>query len=162
MSKQETVYVETSVVSYLTARPSWDLVATARQQFTAAWWAHRRKLYRVVASPLVVEEAGRGDPVAASDRLDVLRGLAVVGPTTDTDALAEALMHETPLPAKAAADAVHIAVASTAGADYLLTWNFRHIANPVLRDQIARVCRSLGHEPPTLCSPEDLLEGTDP
>lgn len=83
-------------------------------------------------------------------------------PSSEADALAEALLREVALPQKAAADAVHIAVATTAGAEYLLTWNFKHIANPVLREQIARVCRSNGYEPPTLCTPEDLLEGTTP
>lgn len=156
------LYVEMSVVSYLTARPSRDLVTAARQQITAQWWASRRSRYDLFVSPLVLEEAELGDAAAAAARMDVLRDLALVTPSLEADALAESLMQETPLPKKAAADAVHIAVATTAGAEYLLTWNFKHIANPVLREQIGRVCRKSGYEPPTLCTPEDLLEGTTP
>ena len=156
------LYVETSVVSYLTARPSRDLVAAARQQLTAAWWADRRSGYDLFISPLVLEEAALGDSDAAAARLAVLQGLDVAAPLPEADALAEALLSEVPLPAKAAADAVHIAVATVLGAEYLLTWNFKHIANPVLREQIAQTCRKLGYEPPTLCTPEDLLEGTMP
>ena len=156
------LYVETSVVSYLTARPSRDLITAARQQLTASWWATRRLEYDLFISPLVIEEAELGDGTAAAARLVVLRDLALVVPSTEADDLAEALMQETPFPAKAAADAVHIAAAATAGAEYLLTWNFKHIANPVLREHIAGVCRRNGYEPPTLCTPEDLLEGTAP
>lgn len=156
------VYIETSVVSYLTSRPSRDLVTAARQQLTEVWWTTQFREYDTFISPLVLEEAGLGDPQAAAARLEVLADLDLVVPSGETEALAEALLHEVPLPEKAAADAVHIATATTAGAVYLLTWNFKHIANPVLREQIAHVCRTKGYEPPTLCTPEDLLEGTKP
>ncbi len=154
------LYIETSVVSYLTARPNRDLITAARQQLTAVWWATQRSKYDLFISPLVLEEAELGDAEAAAARLSVLQDLDAPTPSPEADALAEALLREVPLPEKAAADAVHIAVATTAGAEYLLTWNFRHIANPVLREQIAEVCRRSGYEPPTLCTPEDLLEGT--
>lgn len=156
------LYLETSVASYLTARPSRDLITAARQQLTAEWWETRRAGYDVFISPLVLEEAELGDAEAAAARLAVLRELEVVEPSPEADVLAEALMREVPLPEKAAADAVHIAVAATSGAEYLLSWNFKHIVNPVLREQIGEVCRRRGYEPPTLCTPEDLLEGTMP
>ena len=156
------LYVETSVISYLTARPSRDLITAARQQLTSLWWVTRRFEYDFFVAPLVLEEAELGDATAAAARLLVLRDLPIVVPPPEADRLAEALMRDTPLPNKAAADAVHIAVAATAGAEYLLTWNFKHIANPSLREQIAEVCRSSGVEPPILCTPEDLLEGATP
>ena len=156
------LYVETSVVSYLTARPSRDLITAARQQLTALWWATCRANYDLFISPLVLDEAELGDVTAAAARLAVLKNLPLVAPSPEADALAEALMRETPLPEKAAADAVHIAAATTSGAEYLLTWNFRHIANPVLREHIVGVCRRMGYKPPTLCTPEDLLEGATP
>ncbi len=159
---KSSLYIETSVVSYLTARPSRDLITAARQQLTVLWWATRRSRYDLFVSPLVLEEAELGDASAAAARLAVLRDLALVTPSSEADVLAETLMRETPLPDKAAADAVHIAVATTSGAEYLLTWNFRHIANPVLREHIGRICRRTGYDPPTLCTPEDLLEGTTP
>ncbi|MEM6646191.1 MAG: type II toxin-antitoxin system VapC family toxin [Bacteroidota bacterium] len=154
------LYIETSVVSYLTARPSRDLITAARQQITTAWWASRRAQYDLFISPLVLEEAELGDLSAAAARIAVLQELTMVTPRAEADALAEALLQKTPLPEKAAADAVHIAIATTSGAEYLLTWNFKHIANPVLREQIMQLCRSMGYMPPTLCTPEDLLEGT--
>ena len=155
------LYVETSVVSYLTARPSRDIVAAARQQLTEQWW-QRRDEYDLFASPLVLEEAGMGDAEAAAARLHILREIQLVAPAPEADALAERLFREVPFPTRAAADAVHIAVAATAGARFLLTWNFKHIANPVLRERIGQVCRLSGVEPPILCTPEDLLEATSP
>lgn len=156
------LYIETSVVSYLTAHPSGHIITAARQHHTRIWWDTRRSRYDLFISPLVVAEAELGDPSAAAARLEVLRGLEVVAASEESDMLAEVLLREVPFPAKAAADASHIAVATVAGAEYLLTWNFRHIANPVLREQIAGVCRSMGHAPPTLCSPEELLAATTP
>lgn len=156
------LYIETSVISYLTARPSRDLVAVARQQVTGLWWHTRRHDDDLFVSPLVLEEAARGDADAAVARLDCLARISLVEPSEAAGALAERLLREVPLPPKAAADAVHIATAAMAGALYLLTWNFRHIANPVLRDRIWDVCRSFGVEPPVLCSPEELLESTEP
>ena len=154
------LYVETSVISYLTARPSRDLVTAARQRLTEAWWRTRRSAYDLLISPLVVEEANAGDAEAARARLAALDGIPTIEPLPEADALIERLLRDVPLPEKATADAAHIALATTAGAEYLLTWNFRHIANPVLREQIRRVCRRNGYEPPVVCTPEDLLGGT--
>ena len=156
------LYVETSVVSYLTARPSLHIVSAARQHHTRVWWDTRRSRYDLFISPLVIAEAELGDPSAAAARLDALRGIEAVDASEESDALAEALLNEVPLPEKATSDAEHIAVAVVAGAEYLLTWNFKHIANPVLREQIAEVCRSKGYTSPTLCSPEELLAATTP
>ena len=156
------LYVETSVISYLTARLSANLVVAARQRITRAWWETRRDGYDLVVSPIVLEEVSEGDADAAAARLEPLRGIEIVGVSPGTDRLAADLLTTVPLPEKATTDAAHIALAATAGADYLLTWNFKHIANPTLRDRIADVCRSNGYEPSTLCSPEDLLEGTSP
>lgn len=156
------LYLETSVVSYLTARPSRDLITAARQQLTYLWWHTYRTDYDIFISPLVLEEAELGDTEAAAARLNLLSTLEVTRPSLEADALAEALLQQVPLPRKAAADAVHIAIATTSGADFLLTWNFKHIANPLHREQIGKICRNKGYEPPTLCTPEDLLEGLTP
>ena len=156
------LYVETSVVSYLTARPSANVVVAARQLVTWTWWEMERSRYALVVSPAVRAEVGRGDPDAAAARLRVLDGVETVDATSETERLARTLLASVPLPAKAATDAVHIATAATAGARYLLTWNFRHIANPTLRERIGQVCRSEGRVPPVLCSPEDLLESSPP
>ncbi|MEM1115607.1 MAG: type II toxin-antitoxin system VapC family toxin [Bacteroidota bacterium] len=151
------LYVETTVVSYLTARPSANLVAAARQLLTQTWWERERNRYRLIISPVVLQEAGRGDPEAAQARLDALNGIEAVALSSAAQHLAQGLADQVPLPPKAATDALHIAAAAAAGADLLLTWNFRHIANPTLRERIAHVCRSEGYGSPVLCTPEDLL-----
>ena len=76
----------------------------------------------------------------------------------DALALAETLVRDVPLPRTAVEDALHVAIATVHGMDYLLTWNFRHIANAMMRYRIERVCRSLGYEPPIICTPQELLE----
>lgn len=154
------LYLETSVISYLAARPSRNIVTAARQKLTIEWWKHRRKGFDVFISPLVLEEVELGDPDAAVARLAILSSIAVIAPSLEADDLASALLKGVPLPRTAVADAVHIAVASTSGANYLLTWNFKHIANPILREQITSICRMNGYDPPVICTPEDLLEGT--
>ena len=133
------VYVETTVPSYLAAWPSRDLVRAAHQQITREWWANR-DAFELYSSRLVVQECQAGDPQAAADRL-------------------EALVRGVPLPERAAADALHIAIAAVHGVDYLLTWNCTHIANVTLRPQIEAVCRAAGYECPLICTPEELPTG---
>ncbi|MEO6810310.1 MAG: type II toxin-antitoxin system VapC family toxin [Isosphaeraceae bacterium] len=152
------IYVETTVPSYLTARPNRDLVRAARQQVTREWWA-RRSVFELYTSRLVVQECQAGDPRAAADRLAALAGVPLLEQTLDAAALAEALIQGVSLPERAAADALHIAIAATHGMDYLLTWNCTHIANVTLRPRIEAVCRAAGYEPPLICTPEELPTG---
>lgn len=155
----ESLYLETSVVSYLAARPSRDLITAARQQLTRDWWETRREEYDVFISRMVLEEAERGDPEAARARLDVLGDLQLVPISSEAYDLVDRLMKEVPLPPEVVNDAIHIASATTSGADFLMTWNFKHIANAVLRGKIGSVCRQAGYEPPVICTPEELMEG---
>jgi predicted nucleic acid-binding protein len=152
------VYVETTVPSYLTAWPSRDLVRAAHQQITTEWWASRAA-FELYTSRLVVQECQAGDSQAAADRLQAIKGIPLLEQTPDTASLAEALLEGVPLPERAAADAVHIAIAAVHGLDYLLTWNCTHIANVTLRPQIEAVCRAAGYEPPLICTPEELPAG---
>ena len=155
-----TAYVETSVVSYLTARPSRDLVLAAYQEITREWWREALDSFQLVASELVVTEAGAGDSEAARARLEALESIALLGITGEAEALTRKLLDEGAVPRRAAADAAHIAIAVTNGVDYLVTWNFRHIANAAMRTAIERICRQAGYEPPVICTPNELL-GTD-
>ena len=150
------LYVETSVVSYLTGRPSRDLVTVSRQELTREWWEHEREDYDLFVSAYVIEEAGRGDPEAARLRLAMLLGVPEVTLPPEARALAEELVEPGPIPAKAALDAYHIAAAVAGGADYLLTWNFKHLANAALWKRIDAACRLRGYEPPVICTPEEL------
>lgn len=153
------LYLETSVIGYLASRISRNLVTAGRQQLTREWWLTEKDRYDIFISSFVREESDDGDVEAAGERAEILKGLSLIEPAKQADALAERLMHHVPLPRKAAVDAAHIAVATFSGMDYLLTWNFRHIANAALRERIEQVCRSHGYEPPVICTPEELLGG---
>jgi predicted nucleic acid-binding protein len=153
------VYIETSIVSYLTARPSRDLIVAGHQQLTHDWWQHRRPLFDIFVSELVIQEAGRGDAEIAAKRLAVLEDVSQLEIRADAVELSRALLTRGPLPSKAAADALHIAIAAVHGVEYLLTWNCKHIANAEMRPMIERVCREQGFEPPVLCTPEELMGG---
>jgi len=153
------VYIETSVISYLTSRPSQDIVIAGHQQTTRDWWSTHRAQFDVVASQLVVQEASAGDPQAAQQRLAVLAELELLAVSAKAMALAQALVDGGPLPSQAAEDALHIAIAVTNGIDYLITWNCRHLANASMRKDIDRICRLKGYEPVVICTPEELLEG---
>jgi hypothetical protein len=152
------VYVETSFVSYLTARPSRDLVVAAHQQITHEWWDARRAGYELCVSQLVLDEAAAGNAVAAQERLLMLRPMLVLETTADALELAKELLRAGALPAKAADDALHIAVAAAKAIPYLLTWNCRHLANAMMRRVIESVCEAKGFKPPIICTPEELPE----
>lgn len=151
------VYLETSIISYLAARPSRDLITAARQQLTNEWWTHRRSAFEPCISELVVAEAAAGDPDAADRRAELLRGLPLLSISEEATALARNLLQSAGLPPRAGADALHIAVAACHGIDYLLTWNSTHIANAELRPKVERACRDYGYEPPVLCTPDELM-----
>ncbi|MGP0068674.1 MAG: type II toxin-antitoxin system VapC family toxin [Isosphaeraceae bacterium] len=152
------VYIETTIPSYLTAWPSRDLVRAAHQQITREWWTNR-SVFELYSSRLVVQECQAGDPQAAADRLAALAGVPLLEQLPEAASLADALLRGVPLPERAAADALHIAIAAVHGVDYLLTWNCTHIANVTLRSQIEAVCRAAGYEPPLICTPEELPAG---
>ena|SRR5712692_6005791 len=151
------VYVETSVISYLAARPSRDLITAARQQLTHEWWRHRRPQFEVYVSQLVLDEAAAGDPDAAARRAAFLVGLPLVDVTVAAVGLGHRLLETLGLPPQAAADALHIATAACHGMEYLLTWNSTHIANAEYRPRVERTCRAYGYEPPVLCTPDELM-----
>lgn len=156
-----TVYLETTVIGYLAMRSSSLLRVAADQQTTLDWWDNYRHQYDLVVSRFVVEECSAGDPVAAQERLVYLDGIPLLPVSKEVDLLAESLLADVPLPAKARIDAFHISVAAVNGVQYLLTWNCRHIANPSLRSQIERVCRERNCELPVICTPDELLEIND-
>jgi len=157
----KTIYVETSILSYLTARPSRDLLAAAHQQVTREWWDTRRERFEVFISPLVEQEAQRGDPAAAQRRAEALHGLTVLEIVEDAYNLAAALISEGALPPSAADDATHIAMAVVHGIDFLLTWNCRHIANAETKPLVRSICATRGYTCPEICTPEELMGEQD-
>ena len=149
------VYVETSVISYLTALPSRDLVLAAHQQVTREWWSGRG-WFELLVSDAVLEEIARGDDVAAARRLAAVESIAVLSATAPAQVLARRFLEAAAMPSKAAIDAVHVAIAAAHGVDFLVTWNCTHIANAAVREKIEAVCRSAGFRPPIICTPLEL------
>lgn len=152
------VYLETTVVSYLVARPSRDIVVAAHQELTRQWWDQKRGSYHLVVSDLVIREASAGDPEAAEQRRMVLDGVDVIEVQEPARDLAEQLVQRGAIPVAAAEDALHVAIAVTNGVEYLLTWNCSHIANAAIRHSIDEVCVANGYLPTVLCTPEELME----
>jgi predicted nucleic acid-binding protein len=151
-----TVYIETSVLSYLAARPSRDVLTLAQQQVTAEWWEKSRAQYGLSVSTVVVEEAASGNAEAAQRRLSLLADVEILEVNDPAIRLAAQLVDKKAIPPKAAQDALHIAVACVNQVEYLLTWNYKHIANATMREAINRVCREAGYDPPVICTPAEL------
>ena len=156
------VYVETTIVSYLVG---WlnrnDLQVAAHQEVTRRWWATRRSDFDLVASPLVVDEAADGDPVLAAELLRFLQDVPLLRIPEHAHALKFQLLRRTQIPAKAENDALHIAIAAVHGIEFLVSWNCRHIANAVTLPVVYDVCRQSGYEPPLVCTPYELLGEAD-
>jgi predicted nucleic acid-binding protein len=153
-----TVYIETTVVSYLTAWPSREPLRAAHQQVTRDWWNGAASRYELYSSVLVVTESLAGDAAAAAERKVILDTLPLLEQSVEAEALAEALVRELAIPPKAIRDAAHVAIAATNGIEYLLTWNCRHLANLHQRGKIERACREHGFEPPAIGTPIELQD----
>jgi hypothetical protein len=143
------VYIETTIPSYLVARPSRDLLIAAHQQLTRDWWESRGPAFELYVSEPVLEEAAAGDPVLAKKRLGLLADIRVLALTDGILKLAESLVAEGPIPHKAAGDALHIATATVYACEYILTWNCRHIANAEIQRAARLVVRKRGFELPS-------------
>ncbi len=150
------VYVETSVISYLTARQSQDVIVAARQAITRHWWEETRRRFEVYVSVLVVEETLAGDPDAAAQRAQAIAGLPILEVNDDAQVLAGNLLAQGLVPRTSVEDALHIALATVHGMDFLLTWNFRHINNAETKARIMVAVEAAGYECPVICSPEEL------
>ena len=158
----KTVYIETSIPSYLTARPSRDIRVAAWQQITTQWWDEARADYDLFTSELVMVEASAGNPEAARRRLEALQGIAELPIDQEVQALADRLVSQGGVPAGAEADALHIAVAAVHRMDYLLTWNFRHIDNAATKPIVRSICTDAGYSCPEICAPMELLPEGEP
>jgi hypothetical protein len=153
----ESVYLETTFISYLVARPSRDLIVAGHQQTTQEWWTNRRNAFDCSVSQVVIDEASTGDPSEIQKRLATISGLRNLDVTEDAKTLTQAIMAAGMLPPKVVRDAAHVSVAAVHGIDYLLTWNCKHLANAQIARRIALVCEKLGHRMPIICTPEELM-----
>ena len=158
MNMKSKIYLETTIISYCVARPSRDLITAAHQQITQEWWEDQKQYFDLYVSELVLQESQMGDAQAIQRRLELLASFPLLQLTEDAARLAQALLNAKAVPMKAVGDALHVAIATVNGMDYLLTWNMKHIANAMVRNAINVVCRTYGYEPPIICTPEELLE----
>jgi len=137
----ETVYLETTFISYLVALPSRDLIVAAHQQVTNDWWANRKIKYECYISEIVVDEASSGDENEIKKRLAIIDELMLLDLTEEANTLTKAILNIGVIPQKAVRDAAHIAVATVHEANYLLTWNCKHIANAhILKKNRKNLC----------------------
>jgi len=153
----KSVYIETSIPSYLTARPSRDVRVAAWQEITVQWWEQARPNYQLFTSELVVSEASEGNPDAAGRRIDALRGIKELVIDAEMEALALRLIAEGGIPVAAEVDALHVAIAAVQAIDLFLTWNCRHINNAETKPIIRSICSAAGDRCPEICTPQELL-----
>ena len=153
----ESIYLETTFISYLVARPSRDVIVAGHQQTTHDWWANRRSEFECSVSQVVIDEVSVGDPTEVQKRLAIIGGLPTLALTDEANALTQAIMAAGILPPQVLRDAAHVAVAAVHAVDYLLTWNCKHLANAQIARRIAVVCEKLRHKMPIICTPEELM-----
>jgi len=153
----ESVYLETTFLSYLVARPSRDVIVAGHQQTTQDWWANRRALFQCSVSQVVIDEASVGDPAEVQKRAAIIAGLLILEVTADAESLTQAILAANILPQHAFPDAAHVAVSAVHAVDFLLTWNCKHLANAQIARRIALVCEKLGHKMPIICTPDELM-----
>lgn len=153
----ETVYLETSIIGYLTARSSNNLILMANVKATQEWWNTRRTQFTLYISQVVLDEVARGDAEIASQRLELLHDFPLLEVDETVQNLAAQFLSKSNLPLKATDDALHIAAATVYGLDYLLTWNCKHIANAQIQKKLAQISVDAGYELPTICTPYELM-----
>ena len=153
----ESVYLETTFISYLVARASRDVIVAGHQQTTQEWWANRRGEFECLVSQVVIDEASVGDPAEVQKRLAIIGGLPALDVTETAESLTRAIMAAGILPPHAFPDAAHVAVSAVHAVDYLLTWNCKHLANAQIARRIAVVCEEQGYRMPIICTPEELM-----
>jgi predicted nucleic acid-binding protein len=151
------LYIETSIVSYLAADPSRHPVTLRNQRLTHEWWNTRRHDYALFTSDIVLKESARGDAGVSAKRLALLTPMELLPEREQVTLLADDILSRLRLPERAIADALHIAYAAAYGIRYLATWNCTHIANPKLQPRLEQACRLRGLDLPILCTPRRLM-----
>ena len=158
----DTVYIETSIVSYLRQKPSTQVITATRQLLTHQWWNDQRQNYELVVSQYVIDEASGGDPTRAAERLESLDGIPLLPDAAEIPQNAREIMISGVLPTNAQVDALHIAAVAHHRIQYLLTWNCKHIANAKILPRIHDVLTRMGIPIPIICTPEEMLgNGTE-
>ena len=155
---KESIYFETTVVSYYTSKPSRDIIVLAHQEITRQWWPKAIRRYNVFISGVVIEEASSGDPGAAKRRLEELKDFPHLELDDKVEEMAQVYMERLEIPEKSFRDATHLAVASVHNIDYLATWNCTHLANGKVIKKLMKINESFSIHMPIICTPEELME----
>ncbi|WP_425618373.1 type II toxin-antitoxin system VapC family toxin [Anatilimnocola sp. NA78] len=155
------MYIETSIVSHATARPSNLPAVAVLQQQARSWWDHERAKYRLVTSHFVITEAASGDAEAARLRLEMLAGIPLLLPSEQVEVIASEILRRALMPPKAKFDALHVAMAACGGVDYLLTQNCKHIANAHVLPRVYDLLAELGLPRLLVCTPAEFLGGLE-
>jgi predicted nucleic acid-binding protein len=154
--RNESIYLETSVISYYAAKQSRDVIVLAHQEITHEVWEKLKKKFKIYISEVVVEEAGSGDKEASKKRLTVIKDFPLLELTDEVEKLTEKYIKEFHLPKRALRDAVHLAIACVHNIDYLVSWNCAHIANAEVIKKLTAINKKLGIHIPVICTPEFL------
>ena len=157
----DSVYLETTFISYLVARPSRDLIVAAHQQITNEWWSQWRSGFDCYVSQMVIDEASAGDPEEVRKRSEIIGQLRALEATHEAEELTQALLARGIFPPKAAGDAAHIAISAVNEIDFMLTWSCTHLANAQVMRRVSKVCEGHWYNMPLICTPEELMGGQD-
>ncbi len=152
----ETVYIETSILGYLTASSTDNLILAANMKVTQDWWNICRSSFILYASEIVEDEAARGDPEIASQRLNLLQSLMLLDLPEAAVELAQEFLQQSNLPPQASSDALHVALATVYSLNYMLTWSCKHMANAQIQRQLSQISSELGYQLPIICTPYEL------
>lgn len=155
---KNSIYLETSVVSYYTSRPSRDIIILAHQEITREWWTNAIRIFDIFISEVVVEEISLGDLAIAQKRLDAIKNFPHLELNDKVEKVAGIYMQKLMIPEKSFRDAAHLAIASVHNIDYLVTWNCAHIANGDVIRKLLGINKSMGVHTPIICTPEELME----
>jgi predicted nucleic acid-binding protein len=155
---KESIYLETTIISYYTARPSRDIIMLARQEITREWWPKAIEQFDIFISEGVIDEISLGDIEAAEKRLNSVKKFARLELNEQVKEIAKIYMKNLEIPAKSFGDAIHLAFASVHNIDYLVTWNCTHIANPVMIKKLIKINNSIGINTPFICTPDLLMK----
>ncbi|MGH8000713.1 MAG: type II toxin-antitoxin system VapC family toxin [Brasilonema sp.] len=153
----ESIYIDTSIAGYLTARTNNNLILMANMEITREWWENRRSNFNIYISEVVLDEAAQGDAEIAAKRLEIMNNFPLLELNDTVEYLASQFLSKSNFPAKAANDALHIALATVYGLDYLLTWNCKHIANAQIQKKLSQISVESGYTLPTICTPYELM-----
>jgi predicted nucleic acid-binding protein len=153
------IYLDTSVISYFVARPSKDVIQQAHQKLSKEWWRQFHARHQLYISVYVLDEIEKGNKEAAAKRLKAIEGLPILDTSDSVERLAKVILKELSIPEKSRLDGYHLAIAALNSQDYIVSWNFKHMANSRVRSVFKMICSEEGIICPEISSPEEMIGG---